>query len=200
VFRLGLHNASQNDNLDPGTWSTSWTGAGFNGGIYNNLVEILPDGSVAGDLAESWEPSDAAKVWRFKLKAGIKFHDGRALVAEDVRQSIEHHMKPDSTSGGRAIVAQIETIAIEGDDTVIFTLKEGNADFPYLLSDYHLSILPAAEGGGIDMSGNGTGAFTLASFEPGIATRNWCATPTITSPCPISTRSSSSRSPMRRRG
>ncbi len=171
VFRLGLHNASQNDNLDPGTWSTSWTGAGFNGGIYNNLVEILPDGSVAGDLAESWEPSDAAKVWRFKLKAGIKFHDGRALVAEDVRQSIEHHMKPDSTSGGRAIVAQIETIAIEGDDTVIFTLKEGNADFPYLLSDYHLSILPAAEGGGIDMSGNGTGAFTLASFEPGIATK-----------------------------
>jgi peptide/nickel transport system substrate-binding protein len=57
VFRMGLHNASQNDNLDPGTWSTSWTGAGFNGGIYNNLVEILPDGSVAGDLAESWEPN-----------------------------------------------------------------------------------------------------------------------------------------------
>lgn len=171
LFRMGLHNSSQNDNLDPGTWSTSWTGASFNGGIFNNLVEILPDGSVAGDLAESWEPSEAAKIWRFKLKPGITFHDGRGLVAEDVRQSIEHHMKPDSTSGGRAIVEQIDSIATEGDDVVIFTLKEGNADFPYLLSDYHLSILPAAEGGGIDMSGNGTGAFKLESFEPGIATK-----------------------------
>ena len=112
VFRMGLHNASQNDNLDPGTWSTSWTGAGFNGGIYNNLVEILPDGSVAGDLAESWEPSDAAKVWRFKLKAGIAFHDGRVLVAEDGRQSIEHHTKPDSPSSGRATVAQLTSIPI----------------------------------------------------------------------------------------
>lgn len=171
-MRLGLHNASQNDNLDPGTWSTSWTGASFNGGVYNNLVEILPDGSVAGDLAESWEAEPGAKVWHFKLRAGVTFHNGKSLDAEDVRQSLEHHMKPDSTSGARAIVQQIEKIDISGTDTVIITLTDGNADLPYLLSDYHLSIYPAVEGGGIDMeSGSGTGAFTIESFEPGIATR-----------------------------
>ncbi|WP_101340221.1 ABC transporter substrate-binding protein [Cereibacter azotoformans] len=171
-MRLGLHNASQNDNLDPGSWSTSWTGASFNGGVYNNLVEILPDGSVAGDLAESWEAEPGAKVWRFKLRSGVTFHNGKSLDAEDVRQSLEHHMKPDSTSGARAIVEQIETIEVEGSDTVRITLSEGNADLPYLLSDYHLSIYPALDGGGIDMeSANGTGAFTLESFEPGIATR-----------------------------
>ncbi len=171
-MRLGLHNASQNDNLDPGTWSTSWTGASFNGGVYNNLVEILPDGSVAGDLAESWEAEPGAKVWHFKLRPGVTFHNGKSLDAEDVRQSLEHHMKPDSTSGARAIVQQIEKIDISGTDTVTITLTEANADLPYLLSDYHLSIYPALEGGGIDMeSGSGTGAFTLASFEPGIATR-----------------------------
>ncbi|MFC6463035.1 ABC transporter substrate-binding protein [Paracoccus aerius] len=54
----------------------------------------------------------------------------------------------------------------------MITLTEGNADLPYLLSDYHLSIYPALQGGGIDMeSASGTGSFTLESFEPGIATR-----------------------------
>ena len=171
-LRIGLGNASQNDNLDPGTWSTSWTGSSFNGGVYNNLVEILPDGSVAGDLAESWEPEEGAAVWRFKIRPGIKFHDGRELTLEDVRQSFLHHMGEESTSGARAIVAQIAEIELEGEDTIKFTLVEGNADFPFLLSDYHLSIFPALEGGGIDMeSGIGTGAFKLDSFEPGIATR-----------------------------
>ena len=170
-MRLGLHNASQNDNLDPGTWSTSWTGASFNGGIYNNLVEILPDGAVAPDLAESWEPAKNATVWRFKLRKGVVFHDGRSLTSEDVQQSFLHHMKPDSTSGARAIVQQISSIDLDGPDTVVFTLASGNADFPYLVSDYHLSILPALKGGGIDKSGHGTGAFVLESFEPGIATR-----------------------------
>lgn len=171
VLRIGLQNASQNDNLDPGTWSSSWIGTSFNGGIYNNLVEILPDGSVAGDLAESWEPEPGAAVWRFKIRQGIKFHDGRDLALEDIRQSMMHHMGEGSTSGAKAVVEQIAQIDLEGTDTVIFTLKTGNADFPFLLSDFHLSILPALEGGGIDMSGNGTGAFVLDSFEPGIATR-----------------------------
>lgn len=171
VLRIGLQNASQNDNLDPGTWSTSWIGTSFNGGTYNNLVEILPDGSVAGDLAESWEPEPGAAIWRFKIRQGIKFHDGRDLALEDIRQSFLHHMGEGSTSGARAIVEQISQIDLEGTDTVVFTLKTGNADFPFLLSDYHLSIYPSLEGGGIDMSGVGTGAFVLDSFEPGIATR-----------------------------
>lgn len=172
LMRLGLHNASQNDNLDPGTWSTSWTGTSFNGGVYNNLVEILPDGSVAGDLAESWEAGEAARVWRFKLRSNVTFHHGKSLTAEDVRQSFLHHMGEGSTSGALAIVRQIESVESDGDDVVVFTLAEGNADFPYLLSDYHLSIYPALEEGGIDIeAGKGTGAFLLESFEPGIATR-----------------------------
>ena len=52
-------------------------------------------------------------------------------------------------------------------------LADGSADLPYLLTDYHLSVFPAnASGDGIDWaSGVGTGAFTLDSFEPGIAVR-----------------------------
>lgn len=171
-MRLGMPDGSQNDSLDPGTWSTSYTGASFGGGVYNNLVEILPDGTVAGDLAEDWDVEPGAKVWRFNLRQGVTFHDGKSLTVEDVKQSLLHHMKTDSTSGARAIVEQIESIDSEGDRTVVFTLSEGNADLAYLLSASQLAIFPALEGGGIDIeAGNGTGAFLLESFEPGIATR-----------------------------
>ena len=171
-MRIGLGDGSQNDSLDPGTWSTSYTGASFGGGVYNNLVELLPDGSVAGELAESWDVEPGAKVWRFKLRDGITFHNGKSLEVEDVRQSILHHMRADSTSGARAIVEQIESIEADGANSVVFTLSKGNADFAYLLSASQLAIFPALEGGGIDIeAGNGTGPFLLDSFEPGIATR-----------------------------
>lgn len=171
-LRLGTPDGSQNDSLDPGTWSTSYVGSSFGGSVYNNLVEILPDGSLEGELAESWEVEPGAQVWRFKLRENVKFHDGKNLTPEDVRQSFTHHMKPDSSSGARAIVQQIESIEVSGDDTVVFTLSEGNADFPYLLSAMQLAIFPALEGGGIDIdAANGTGPFILESFVPGVATR-----------------------------
>lgn len=172
VLRYAVNDGSQQETLEPGSWSTVMCGAAFNGALCNNLVELLPDGTLAGDLAESWETNEDTTGWTFILRKGVKFHDGRPLTPEDVRQSLLHHKGEDSTSGALAIVNQISEIEIEGEDRVIVKLSEGNADFPYLLSDYHLSIFPAREGGGIDWeSGIGTGAFRLESFEPGIAIR-----------------------------
>lgn len=172
TLRYGMNDGSQQDTLDPANWATVMTGFAFNGALCNNLVELLPDGSLAGDLAEGWKADAGATRWTFTLRKGVKFHDGRPLTPEDVRQSFLHHMGEGSTSGALAIVKQIGSIETDGDDRVIFTLAEGNADFPHLMSDYHLSIFPALQGGGIDWrSGIGTGAFKLESFEPGIAIR-----------------------------
>ncbi|WP_313349439.1 ABC transporter substrate-binding protein [Paracoccus sp. (in: a-proteobacteria)] len=172
VLRYGMNDGSQQDALEPGSWNTVMCGAAFNGALCNNLVELLPDGSLAGDLAESWQGNADSTRWTFALRTGVKFHDGRAFTAEDARQSLLHHMGENSTSGALAIVSQISAIETDGEDRLVVTLSQGNADFPYLLSDYHLSIFPAREGGGIDWeSGVGTGAFRLESFEPGIAVR-----------------------------
>ncbi|AXQ94778.1 ABC transporter substrate-binding protein [Cereibacter azotoformans] len=171
-LRYGVNDGSQQDSLEPGSWATVMCGAAFNGALCNNLVELLPDGSLAGDLAERWEEAEGATRWTFTLRKGVTFHDRRPFTSEDARQSLLHHMGEDSTSGALAIVSQIKEIAVEGEDRLIVTLTQGNADFPYLLSDYHLSIFPAKEGGGIDWeSGIGTGAFRLDSFEPGVAVR-----------------------------
>jgi peptide/nickel transport system substrate-binding protein len=171
-LKYGVNDGSQQDTLEPGSWSTVMCGAAFNGALCNNLVEILPDGSLAGDLAVSWESSSDARQWVFSLRRDVRFHDGRPFTGVDAMESLRHHMGEASTSGALPIVGQIEAMELEGDDRLVVTLKEGNADFPYLLTDYHLSIFPAKDGGGIDWeSGIGTGAFRLESFEPGTAVR-----------------------------
>jgi peptide/nickel transport system substrate-binding protein len=51
----------------------------------------------------------------------------------------------------------------------VVTLNAADADFPYIMSDYHIAILPATAGGGIDFqSGVGTGPYVLDSYEPGV--------------------------------
>ena len=63
---------------------------------------------------------------------------------------------------GKIIIAAISDIKADGPETVVFSLSGGSADFPYIMSDYHLSICPAKAEGGIDWeSGVGTGGFTL---------------------------------------
>ncbi|MEO9338362.1 ABC transporter substrate-binding protein [Mesorhizobium sp. SB112] len=166
--RFGMSDASQNDTLDPGTWPASFAQAAFNGSLCNNLTEIAADGTIIGDLAESFEPSDDAKKWVFKLRNGVTFHDGKSLTVEDVQESFRFHMGESSTSGAKAILSQVASIDKDGENNVVFTLNSGSADFPYLVADYHLSIMQAKEGGGIDwQKGVGTGSFKLEDFEPG---------------------------------
>ena len=71
-------------------------------------------------------------------------------------------------SGARGLLDPIEDIKIDGKDTVIFTLKGGNADFPYVLADYHLTIFPDGTIGSEFEKGIGTGGYILKSWEPGV--------------------------------
>lgn len=167
-LKFGMFNGSQNDSLDPGTWPATFTQCGFNGSLYNNLTEIAADGNIVPDLAESFEPSNGAKTWVFKLRKGVTFHDGKSLVAEDVKESFLYHMGAKSTSGAKSLLSQIESIKSDGPHTIVFNLTSGSADFPFLVADYHLSIMQAKKEGGIYwQKGIGTGSFILEHFAPG---------------------------------
>lgn len=170
-LRTALTGGSTSDSLDPATILDAYMiGVSF-GQLRNCLTEIAPDNSLIGELAESWESSDNATEWTFKLRQGIEFHNGKTLGSTDVVESINHHRGENSKSAAKGIVATITDIKADGPDTVVFTLSGGSTDFPYVLADYHLSICPAKAEGGIDWeSGVGTGGFTLDNFEPGIRT------------------------------
>ena len=164
-FRSAVRGGATSDSLagsallDTHNIMTSWS-------CRNNLTEITATGDVVGELAESWEASDDASVWVFNLRKGVEFHNGKTLDAEDVIYSINDHRGEDSTSGGSGAVASITDIKADGADKVVFTLSSGSADFPFLMADYHLTIVPA---GTEDWeTGMGTGPFVLTAWEPGV--------------------------------
>ena len=123
---------------------------------------------MAGDLAESWEASADALTWMFNLRKGVEFRNGKTLDAEDVVHSINLHRGEDSTSGASGVVAGITDVKADGKDKVVFSLKEGSADFPYLISDYHLVIGVAGTEGPEWDKGIGTGPFVLTEWNPGV--------------------------------
>jgi len=167
-LRVAKGHGQTTDTLDPGQWENGYMLAlGF--GIHGYLTEVAPDGSLMPQLAESWEASADASVWRFKIRQGVTFHSGKSLTGEDVVASINHHRGEDSTSAAGPIVAPITDISTEGQDTVVFTLEGGNADFPFILSDYHLAICKATDEGIDWRSGDGCGSYVLKDFNPGVS-------------------------------
>jgi peptide/nickel transport system substrate-binding protein len=168
-LRLGLSHANTNDDYDPATWGTSAVvNIGLWGAVYNNLVEIGPDGQIVPELAETIEASEDAKTWTFKLRKGVVFHDGKTLDSDDVVASLNHHRGADSKSAAKGLVNAIVDIKADGKDTVVVTLKEGSADFPVLCTDYHL-VIGAAHDGKINWDAcNGTGGYKFDTYQAGI--------------------------------
>ena len=167
-LRIGSGHGSTTDSLDPASWENNYTQ--FQSySIHNHLTELLPDGGLGPELAESWEPSADAKTWTFKLRKDVEFHNGKTLEASDVIASLNHHRGEDSKSGAKGVVEPIAEMKADGKHVLVVTLREGNADFPFVLNDYHLAIVPGNADGKIEAtSGIGCGAYVLQSFEPGV--------------------------------
>jgi len=164
-FRLGVTGGSISDSLDPAVIEAPMPFT-INWQLRNCLVEIDHDGNLIPELAESWESSPDAAQWIFNLRRGVEFHNGKSLEAQDVIESINHHRGKDSKSRAKGIVDQITEINADGKHRIVFNLETGNADFPYIMSDFHLTIQPA---GDTDLNaGIGTGGYVLVNFEPGV--------------------------------
>ena len=166
-LRLGLSGGSTADSLDPATYASGGVLIGV-WGFANNLAEVDETGNIVPELAESWDPTDDAKTWAFKLRKGVQFSNGKAVTAEDVIASYNYHRGADSKSGAKGILDSIVDIKAKGNDAVLFELKDGNADFPFVTADYHLVIFQAKDGGIDWQSGIGTGGYKLESYEPGV--------------------------------
>ena len=167
VLRQALRGGATTDTLNGGTLqaahpiNVSWQ-------LRNNLTEIDADGQVVGELAESWEASDNGKVWVFNLRKGVEFHNGKSLEAADVIHSLNLHRGEESESAVSGIMNAISDIKADGKQRVIVELANPNADFAFLMSDYHLVIGPEGTNGEQWDKGIGTGAFILEEWEPGV--------------------------------
>jgi len=171
-LRIGIGAGSTTDSLDPATYTNAFMGDVGEGFIGATLTRIDQKNLVQPHLAESFEPSDGAKKWVFKLHKGLTFHDGRNLTAADVVATYDYHRSEQAKSAARSILSNVASIAADDPQTVVFILSSGNADFPFIASDYHLPIFPAKTGGGIEWEkGNMAGPFIIEDFKPGVSMR-----------------------------
>ena len=169
-LRMAIGAGATTDLLDPGSYTDNYMGLiGMNTG--STLTQILPDGSVGPDLAVSWEAADDGKTWVYKLVEGATFHNGKDVTAEDVVGTIHHHQGEESKSAAKSILEQIVEVKADGDHTVIFTLQNGSADFPFVTNDYHLAILPTVDGKADWASGVRCGPYVLENLEPGVSSK-----------------------------
>ena len=169
TFRLGMHDGNTSDTHDPGTYVTfSMIQVAHTFRSYLTLIES--DGSLGPDVASEWNATPDAKEWTFKLNDRATFHSGSKVTANDVIASMNHHRGDDSTSAAKALLADVVDLVDNGDHSVTFKLASGNADLPWLMTDYHLPIVPANEDGTANwQSGDGCGPYKMVNAEFGVS-------------------------------
>ncbi|WP_433087265.1 ABC transporter substrate-binding protein [Dactylosporangium sp. CA-052675] len=133
---------------------------------YDTLVRADENYQLTPALATEWESTPDALTWTFKLRQGVKFHDGSPLTAQDVVYSFKRILDPALAAVGLAQIGpylQPSGIAAVDQSTVKLTLTKPNAFIPVLVSAAGFSIV---KDGTTDFkTGNGTGPFTLTGFD-----------------------------------
>jgi len=167
-LRAALSGANTSDSWDGRTHSDLFMIASASGCVFDCLTETAADGTLVGELAESWEASADAKTWTFNLRQGVTFHNGKSFGADDVIESLQMHTAEGAKSAAKPIVSAITDMKKLGEHQVQFTLAAGNADFPFLLSDYHILMFPAGQIEEAIANGIGTGLYSVVSFDPGV--------------------------------
>lgn len=165
TFRLGIGHGSSTDTYDPGLWEHLFVQV-FAGARHNYLIEISADNALTPEIAESWSSTDGA-TWVFAIRQGVTYHSGKTLTVDDVVASLNHHRGEGSTSAVKTFFDPVTDIRADGQNVVV-TLNGANADFPFLMSDYHLPIMPSVDGRIDPTSTDGCGGYIVESFEPGV--------------------------------
>jgi peptide/nickel transport system substrate-binding protein len=131
---------------------------------YNSLIQHSNDLVPQPELAESFESNADATEWTFKIRKGVEFHDGSPLTADDVLYTMNLHLGDDSTSVIKSVLASVGEWKKMGSHEVKAIMNTSNSDLPVLMGLFQTKIVKNGTTG----DGNGTGPFTMESFEPGV--------------------------------
>jgi peptide/nickel transport system substrate-binding protein len=132
--------------------------------ITESLLEMDENGVISPGLAESWEASGDSKEWTFKMRRGVMFHNGREMVADDVKKSYDHIRDPKTQSPKRGNFDLIDRIEVVDRYTVKFYLKEPAAGFGAEYFGGNAPIIPPET---FDTNRPvGTGPFEFVEWKP----------------------------------
>lgn len=142
-------------------------------GLYNGLLKFDDEMKIVPDLAESYAPAADGSL-EFKLRSGVKFHDGSEMTAEDVKFSIERVLNEEFASPNRAKVAQVDRVEVIDPLTLRIYTKKPFAPLLTFLTNARTGtqIVPKKV---VEAIGNeafarapvGTGPYKLAAWDAG---------------------------------
>ena len=139
--------------------------------VFNGLVNLDLEGKASPELATEWSSNEDSSEWTFKLRQDVKFHDGGAFTAEDVKFTWDYfsNLENEGTKVRPAGYEMVKEIVVVDPYTVTFKMNSSCVEwlaFAYqdILSKEAVTKLGVLEGGKI-----GTGAYKYDTFEPGIS-------------------------------
>ncbi|PBB25745.1 MULTISPECIES: ABC transporter substrate-binding protein [unclassified Mesorhizobium] len=135
--------------------------------VFEGLTRIGPNGEVLPDLAESWTISDDGKVYTFKLRTGVKFHDGADFSADDVKFSLDRARAENSVNAQKQLFAAIDKVDVVDTATVKVTLTHPQGSFLYNMGWGDAVIVSPKSADTNKEKPVGTGPFKFESWAKG---------------------------------
>ena len=133
--------------------------------MYSQLVRFDENMSTVPELAESWEVSKDGLTWSFKLRPGVKFHDGQEMTSADVKFTFDRLFEK---SPGKSDFIAVDKVEPSGKYGVKFVTKEPFAGLLAALGGFWGFIINEAgikKHGDLNKAALGTGPFMLADWK-----------------------------------
>ena len=135
--------------------------------IYETLTKINEDGSVSPLLAESWQGSSDLKTYTFKLRKGVKFHNGEPFDSAAVKFSFDRAAIPTSTNKDKSLYQAFESVTAPDADTIVVAVKYSEPNLPFLLGQASGSIVEPKSAPTNVTQPVGTGPYTVGGWAKG---------------------------------
>jgi peptide/nickel transport system substrate-binding protein len=137
--------------------------------VYSGLLRFNEKLEITPDLATEYTQTDPT-TYTFKLRKGVKFHNGREVKASDVTYSLNRIKDPATASPRAGQLAQIASMETPDEYTIVIKLKAPFSPLLAVLADVTTAIVPKetvdANGGKMDKVADGTGPFKLVEYVP----------------------------------
>jgi peptide/nickel transport system substrate-binding protein len=154
--------------LDPTMAAASAIGEIVHYNVLEGLTKINMDGTIVPLLAESWSVDPDGKAYSFKLRKGVKFHDGETFDASDVKFSFERAKAEGSTNKAKkAVFDNISRIETPDPYTVLVVLNQADGNFLFRMGENTAVILDPKSAATTATKPIGTGPYKFESWAKG---------------------------------
>ncbi len=137
--------------------------------VFEGLTRIDRNGVVKPALAESWSVSDGGKTYTFKLRTGVKFHDGTDFNADDVKFSLDRARGEKSTNAQKRLFKAITSVDVVDAATVKITLSSPAGNFLFNMGWGDAIIVGSESAENNKTTPVGTGPFKFSKWTKGLS-------------------------------